>query len=157
MSLCLPALFSFSANAAVDLSSPLELKINLVIVAKGAQSMRELSFDNIELFRNSKVGVTHVNNNHDFNLIYVTPSENSTPELPAYDVSYTFVSNTYNGKNDPLGYYSTGEPHNLLIPTTKDSNVITFKIHEVKLGTPSSKTKLIEGMDTRISLQLQYK
>ena len=155
MSFCLPTLFSFSTNAAVDLASPLELKINLAVIAKDAQSMRKLSFDNIELFRKSKVGVTHISNNDDFNLIYVTPSENSTPELPMYDVSYTFISNTYNGNNTPLGYYSTGAPHNLLIPKTKDSNVITYKVNEVKLGTPSSKSKLVKGMDTRISLQIQ--
>ena len=161
LGLCLPALFSFTVNAATDLSTPLELKIDVSIVAEDGLSMRQLTISNIELFRNSKVGVTHISNDinkehkSNFSLIYVTPSGSSTKTSPIYDVSYAFVSNTYNGKNEPLGYYATGAPHNLLIPKTKDSRVITYKINEVKLGAPFSKVKKSESGDSRISLQLQ--
>ncbi|WP_010389809.1 hypothetical protein [Pseudoalteromonas undina] len=160
-SLCLSTLFSYTVNAATELTLPLELKIHVSILAGDAQSMRELTFDNIELFRNSKVGVTHISNDinkeneSNFNLIYVTQAESSTPKSPVYDVAYTFVSNTYNGTNEALDYYATGAPHNLLIPKTTDSRVITYKVNGVKVGVPSSKSQKSEKGDSRISLQLQ--
>jgi hypothetical protein len=146
---------TFPVFAESDLSPALELEMKLSVVSKDGQSMQKLSYSNIELFRNAKVGVTHIHSGKDFILIHVSPSDESTPDSPVYDVNLTFIDKVYNGKNELSGHFTTDTTTNLLVPITKDSDVITYNIKQVKIGSMSKRKFSENGSDTGLFLQLK--
>lgn len=147
-------LLASMASAATDNNQPLELKMKFVVINQDGQSMTERDLSNIELFPKAKVGVTHLHQGEHFNLIYVSPSDDTSPENPKYDIKFTFIENVFTGKNQFSEHLSIGEPHNLLIPVTKDSDVVEYSFDSVSIGSQSNHKTSKNGQKTSLSIYL---
>lgn len=147
-------LFASMASAATDNNDPLELTIKLVVITQDGQSMTERTLSNMELFPKAKVGVTHLHQGENFNLIYVSPSDDTSLESPKYDIKFTFIENVFTGENEFTEHLSIGEPHNLLIPLTKDSDIVEYSFDSVSIGSQSKHKKSKNGQDTSLVVDL---
>ncbi|PNH91324.1 hypothetical protein [Vibrio diazotrophicus] len=157
--LALVSVFFASMGLSADenlIKDPMELKMKVVMVPKSGQSMHTLGIGPIELFRNAKKGVTAFSYDKDFTLVHVVKSKGSTSDLPTYDVMFTYVSNVFDGTNEPSGYIETMSPSKLIIVKTNESKILEYKFENVPLGTPIQQNKIGEdNLSSRVELEIQ--
>ena len=150
---------SMASCASPDEASPggnsLELSIVLSILADDAQSMREITFSNMHVFRQSTVGNTWVQRDRDFRLIYVVPAEGNSPENPVYDINLTLIDHVYDGHNEMTSHVATDAPHRLLVPVTSKSDVIRYSLQGITVGERSARVISKKGKKTRLTLTLK--